>query len=192
MSDSFSNAKAAYEQSVRRLLVGRQIVSVIYYESPHEEGFEYWSSLPHVGHSLEQGLDFGMADGETCLVTWDQAFSQYDIAVRAGTMENELTGFHRYDVSSVAPWASILGKAVQNIEIYWSWIEDSQTHERVHYPQDLALNFGDSTVYLCSRKYQDRSDLLFPMADEIAVVFDDAVARRYRIGPFELEQELPS
>jgi hypothetical protein len=193
MTGAFETARAAYEGSVVRLLVGRSISAVAYYEIQYEGGFVGWRSTPNVGHLLDQGLDLTMVDGHSCLVTWGQTFNQYDLLVRAGTLRDELTAGCSYDVSRERPWNSLLGRRILDVAVYWSWVEEEvgDSRKRIHYPLDLAVSFGDSTVFLCARRYFWERDEFFPAGDEIAVIFDDAAARRYRIGPFQDDKSLP-
>lgn len=194
MAEVFDTARVAYEESVVRLLVGRSISAVAYYEIQYEGGFVGWRSTPNVGHLLDHGLDLTMGDGHTCLVTWDQTFNQYDLLVRAGTLRDELTGGRRYDVSRERPWNSLLGRRILDVAVYWSWVEVDvgDSRKRIHYPLDLAVSCGDSTVFLCARQYFRERDEFFPGGDEIAVIFDDAAARGYRIGPFQDDDSLPN
>ena len=194
MPDAFDSARAAYEESVVRLLVGRSISAVAYYEIEYEGGFVGWRSTPNVGHLLDQGLDLTMVDGHTCLVTWNQTFNQYDFDVGAGSLKDELIGGCCYDVSRERPWSSLLGRRIVDVAVYWSWVEEQvgDSRKRNHFPLDLAVSFGDSTVFLCARQYFSERDEFFPGGDEIAVIFDDAAVRGYRIGPFQDDESLPN
>ncbi len=192
--DSDREKRTAYEQLVRSLLLGRRIESVRYYEIEYEQGYVGWRAHPEVGHFLDHGLDFRMADGSECNFTWDAAFNQFDIAVRSGSLRDELTAFHVFDVTNVEPWITVARHPISRVEIYWSWCDwtTGERSERRYFPEDIELFFGEEVVLICCRQYIPESDALFGMSDEVAVVFDLDTARRYRVGSFERESGLPN
>jgi hypothetical protein len=175
--------KQDYEAEVA-MLAGHRLAGVRYFELQYEGGYSGWRSVPEVGDSLHLGVDLVMADGSVFGLTWGAQFHHHDVMLVPHSLREELAQFTEVSVSDEPQWRPYIGKVLSRVEVFWSWVEIIG-EGRIHFPQDVALCFDSlPTIYVTASEYMPEKDELFPMADELTVVFSDEVARKHRIGPY--------
>ena len=178
-------SRSEYEKAVS-CMVGKQLQRVRYFEVDYAS--ETICSLsPFDGDQLDYGCDLEMSDGTIFGIIWDGEFHQYGVGVFSASLAEQLTEPRRWDVTHSSGWTALIGQSIVKVTIYWSWVE-SVAAGRVHFPQDLELEFESGTlVYLSASHYDKKKDVLCGLSDDISVVFGIALARKYRIGPYASE-----
>lgn len=174
----------AYEANASQL-IGQTLTGVRYFEIAYESAEPTWALSPQVGHCLDFGVDLETVDGSVFGIIWDAEFFQYGIGIKTVSLANHLRRYHVWDVSDNDEWHQFIGSSISRVRVYWSWVETEGEDERLYYPQHLELGFdmGQRIFFSASEYFEDR-DVLFPMSDAITVIFDEAVAQRYEIGPY--------
>lgn len=173
-------------ESALNALVGLELAGVKYFEIEYEIQEPCYLHHASIGHFLDFGLELRMASGRYCSFLWDQTFWQYGVGLFPNEAKLELGASRHWDVTSTPEWRPFVGSSIEAARVYWSWPEPLTAKEmhRTYYPQDLALSFAaGEPVYISSSRYSDASDTLYGMSDDILVVFDETVARRYGVGP---------
>lgn len=176
--------KAEYENDVNSILVGRRLAGVRYFEIRYHTDKPNYQDDSFQGHHLDYGCDLEMEDGSTVGIVWDGEFFQYGIGILRSSLSSQLTDFMSWDVTANQYWAPLIGKAVNEVKVYWSWAR-YEGREIEEYPQDLEVAFEDgSKIYLSASQYNEETDTLWGMSDDVAVVFSLDIAKRYCIGPY--------
>ena len=168
-------------------LVGLKLVGVTYFEIECDTEERSYLYQPQIGHFLDYGLEFRMADGQFRSFLWDATFYPYGIGIFPHQAKIEISTARQWIVNNTSEWTPLIDSTIEAVEVYWSWgpelVADTKAH-RISYPQDLKLSFSAGQhIYISASQYLDSSETLFGMSDEILVVFDESSATRHCIGP---------
>lgn len=173
----------AFEQHVNTLR-GHSIARVRYFEIDYDSGEPSWNYSSTLFDSLDFGLELEMEAGELFSVTWNNHFYYYGIDVWQHQLMGPDAQYKMWDVTHESRWSSLLHKPIHEVIVYWAWNEDMQK-QKTYVPQDMELRFvSGKRLWLSAATYMKDRDALFPMCDEVTVIFDDDVAQRYQIGQF--------
>jgi hypothetical protein len=171
-----------YEAKVSSL-IGNTIVKVVYHELDYFDGEFHFFDDPRFD-SLDFGLEMELGTGELYSVTWSQEFIEYGVSLVRGAM-NLLSGTSRFlDVTGLGRTRSILGKAIKDVKVFWSWVEWVEVGEksatRVHYyPQDLLLSFeGRSQIVISALEIREGEGAM-GMTDNITIFDDVQMAKKF-------------
>lgn len=178
MGDS---AQAQIRERVRSM-VGPRIAGVVYFElGVYSDPGPAWDRDPDFDE-LDFGLELRLDDGDAYWISWGNAIYAYALSIEVDSTEDR-RHMRQWDVSSNSRWQPLIGRAVTRAQIYWDW-EQMDSGPRRWGLQDLELTIeGGRVVYTSALSIEpDREP--FGHADSITVVTDEAVARRYAIGPF--------
>ncbi len=190
--------RSSYEVRLRSF-EGERVNRVVYFDCRYEVENGVFTTDVVPFHRLCFGLELHTWTGRILGLIWGSEFAQYGLDLFEETIGTQLdgAGSQSWDVSENEAWTNIIGQSIVSIEVYWSWYANNVTDEQIknpdnipdglkrHYPQDIVISFDpDTKVYIAASIYLAESDMLFPSADEITVIFDKTVAQKYRIGPF--------
>jgi hypothetical protein len=177
-------SKFEYENDIAAMLVGKRLTGVRYFEIRYDSDRPFYRDEPFPGHLLDYGCDLEIEDGSIFGIIWDSEYFQYGVGVFKLSLSSQLTDVRVWDVTSENHWASLIGKTITKVKVYWSWVQ-YEGHEKQDYPQDVELEFEDgSVVFFSASQYNKDKDRLWGMSDDIAVVFGRDSAKRYGIGPY--------
>ncbi len=175
--------KSEYEVDVIRMLIGKRLTGVRYFEIRYDTNEPFYICAPFPGHLLDYGCDLELEDGTIIGIIWDSEYFQYGIGVLKSSIASQLTDFSAWDVSKENHWTSLMNMAITKVKVHWSWAQ-YEGQEKQDYPQELEIQFDDgSIVFFSASQYDKAKDTLWGMSDDIAVVFDNDSAKRYGIGP---------
>ena len=171
--------KEEFESSIQNL-VGEIIQRVSYFEIAYENGKEYWNSEPEFD-SLDYGLDLKMGSGVTKGIMWGGEFYQYGISLVPASLDSQLKGNRKLDVSTVSRWQELIGSRIKSAKVVWPWVkEHGLLKEKFYYPQDLILTFlGGKKVYISALEIRENKPC--GLADNITVFFDKTIASKYGV-----------
>lgn len=178
-----------YEKLVQRL-VGHKLAKVFYYEinykdkygEPQKEPAWNWDSR---FDSLDFGLDLVTDTDETFWVTWGWEFFNYNISVEVNPVDDR-SAMRQWNTSEVSRWYNYIGKQITDVYVYWAVVEYDGNN--IEYPQDLELIFGSGLrVYLSALEIWCDSGRSAECQDHITVVFDEDVARSFRISRYAMQ-----
>ncbi len=166
------------------LLRGTRLAAVRYAEIDYG-GAPGWERGGGRLDALDFGLELVTARGQTVAVTWGSEFSHYGLWLLDRPLMGTVLagpGVVVRDVTEWPSWAALLPHPVVAARVRWDRLFDD---DRSPAPWCLDLSFSSgATVYVCAAQYLADRDELFVGGDEIAVVFRDEMARRYRVGPY--------
>lgn len=175
--------RAAFEQQVQ-VLVGHRIIGVRYCELDDDTGAPSWNVRHPAFDVLDYGLELVIETGEVLTVTWHDTFLSWNIWLYSGAMSELVSACISWNVTRGSRWSTLIDVPITAATIFWHWSEELDG-TRMSFPQDIELLFASGQqVWLSASKYMQERDILFPMCDEIAVIFDPETARRYGIGAF--------
>lgn len=166
-------------ESLRRLAIER----VLYYEIAYEGGTPERTRYGAIFDSLDFGLELQTVDGQSFYIVWDGRCCQYGLTLELGSLANELGTFAVWDVTGASRWQHVLYQPITAVNIYWLRVEEDS--DKIWCPDTIELIFeSGQRVFLVAAQYFREHDYLFVLSDELVVIFDEAVAQRYQIGPF--------
>ena len=163
-------------------LIGHSIRTVTYYEIDYgEPGYDRGDY-----HTLDFGLQIELNSGVVFYVIWDSLFCQHDIKVKTGDIRNELKtpldGISEHRLVDDQKWELLLNQKIVAVKSYWSYFQYEGEEIKHYYPQDLELIFeNNKSVYFSALEITEQNRVI-PMADNITVIFDRAIADQYKIG----------
>lgn len=164
-----------------RSLIAQRLSSVAYFEIAYDGSERVWNRDPDFD-SLDYGLELRFHNGDACWITWGSDFYTYALKIDVNTQEDRGRMRER-DVSHTSRWQSLVGQEIVGTQIYWDWQRVGSDPPRWG-PQDLELTFqGGAVVFVSSLVIEPGHDA-FGHTDTVTVIFDERVARRYRVGPF--------
>lgn len=178
-----------YERRAQEL-VGHTLAEVLYFEIDDRNEAGESVNKPSWNRdwrfdSLDFGLELQTREGDGFWISWGHEFFQYDIEVERNS-KNDRSGMRRWNVSRTSRWRRSIGKKIVAVATYWSWVDEpaEEGWRRIQYPQDLRITFeSGETVYLSALEVrQDGAPIGF--TDNITVFFDEAIARKYGVGPY--------
>lgn len=170
-----------FELEVRRLC-GARLSRVRYYEV--SGGDPAWDAIPELD-TADFGLDL-VCDTGAFHITWDSTFWSYGLRVKCGTLLDHLRSALFTEVTEASRWTTLIGQQITDVTVQWDDIPLPEYGYGTHYPQEIILSFElGAHVLLSAATYQDESHTLFGMSDNVVVIFDEAVARRFGVGPTE-------
>lgn len=167
-------------------MVGLTLSEVLYYEIEYEKpGYAY---QPDIGHFLDFGLDLVADDGKCFAILWDSTFFQFGLGVYRNSAKELLRNTHWWTVTNDSQWQQFIGKTIESAEIYWSWVAgslDAPEETRTYYPQDIVLTFSNNRrIYVSASEYEEKSDSVCGLSDNVMVVFSDCIASKYQLAQF--------
>jgi hypothetical protein len=175
--------KSEFER-LAKSLEGKRIARVNYWQNPYPED-PRWDQDPRFD-TVEQGIDLEMENGEIYALMWDNTFFCYGVGVWEHSMESRLIDCKNWDVSENSRWKPLLLKNIDRLHVY----RDDQI-EGIEFPQTISVTFETKDiVYLSAMEVTDRDVYYFH--SRITVIFDDAVAREFLVGPCLPEKEWPT
>jgi hypothetical protein len=175
-------ARAAFELQASAIS-GHAIVRVHYAEIAYETGKPEWGYFGERFDTVDHGIDLETVSGEIFSITWNGQSYGYGLMLQPGSIVQQIADAAVWDVTSTSRWRDILHVPINEVVVHWSWVEDNGG--RIYYPQDLEIRFAsDKRIFLSAAEYLPEQDALFPMSDNIVVIFDDDTARHYDVGPF--------
>ncbi|MBT5018382.1 hypothetical protein OAF98_00550 [Planctomicrobium sp.] len=173
--------RAQYDAAAQQL-VGFKLDRVTYFEIEYEIGEPCYLHQAQIGHFLDFGLEFRMTGGDYRSFLWDGTFYQYGVGIYGHAANREVNTNRQWDVSETDDWHPFIGSTIIAVNVYWS------QEGFVEYPQDLRLAFScHRHIYLSASQYLHSSDRLSGMSDDILVIFDEAVAMKYKVGPHAID-----
>lgn len=165
------------------LFQGRVLYDVVYWLLPGSDAKDSWD----LGalHCLDYGLDLNV-DGVTLGITWGSEFYPYGLSLLDSSVADTVSDAAHISMRVRAPWNELIGQKIERMRVFWGTVEsDSSERDRITYPQDLAIDFERGTrMYVSAAKCVDGGKKLFGMADEIAVLTSEPLARAYHVGPY--------
>ena len=179
--------RADFDANLNRL-VGYTIDRVVYFEVDYQDGRANFRDHPQTGHFLDFGLQMIDPSGRSSCITWDGTFFQYGLAVFIDTPPSEVLSGLAHDVTNDPEWMPFIGRTVTEAESFWSWVADSMDPNaiRTYYPQDIRLRFDNGRCLYFSAAQLLSDGKLFGMSDNVLVVFNDGVAERHLLGPWQV------
>ncbi|GAA4441441.1 hypothetical protein [Bremerella cremea] len=178
--------RAEYEANLNRL-IGFVIERVTYFELDYQDGQSHFRDRADTGHFLDYGVELVDRSGRSVCVTWDATFFQYGLGVSIDVPGEKVLAGVAYDVTADPQWLPFIGSRVSSVASYWSWVGESMEADakRTYYPQDIRLTFENQrSIYLSAAQFLGDSDKLYGMADNVLILFDEAVAQHHQIGPW--------
>jgi hypothetical protein len=170
--------RAKLESRAQRL-VGQRLTAIRYLQIDYGDDEPYWRL--DEWDCLDYGFEIETDSGLVFCITWDNAFSAMGWGLSILERSYDLGECRVWDVTQGSRWASVIGHKLAEATIYW----EHDLFDGLLYPQDIVLTFDSGQhvyagVYVCG---QDKRPL-FPMADEVLVVFSDETAQELGIGPY--------
>jgi hypothetical protein len=165
-----------------RSLAGQRLSGVAYFEIGYDGSSKpAWNRDPDFD-SLDYGLELRFESGDVCWISWGNDFYTYALRIEINTHEDR--GRMRvWEVSETSRWRSLVGQEITGAQIYWDW-QQVGSHPRQWGPQDLELTFqGGAVVFISALEIAPGHDP-FGHTNNVTVIFDEHVARRYPVGPF--------
>jgi hypothetical protein len=168
---SSATEKAEREAEAARL-VGERIVAVRYVAFDDDEA---WNCADADG--LDFGVELETEAGRTFSAIWAppgeyEGLSFRELPLIGRELRDDAVAVT--DVTARSRWADVVDQPVTDVEIYWEPWDDA-----VLWCHAVAVAFGERRIFLTL----NTSDLE-PSATDVAVVFDEDVARRHAIGPY--------
>ncbi len=180
-------SKLEYENDLSPMLVGKRLRGVRYFEIQYDVEKPNYLNDSFPGHLLDFGCDLEMSDGSIFGFIWDGEYFQYGVGILRSSLQDEVKVAKVWDVTKEQHWTDIVGNSVVKTRVYWSSVQD-QGEEKQFYPQDVELEFDDgSLVFFSASQYREDTDTLWGMSDDIAVIFGENAAKKYKIGPFAVD-----
>ena len=151
-------------------IVGQSIVAVRYYTIASEWRYEGFDSLAY-------GVQLETDGGLTFSATWVIDIEHVGLSFRAEPMRPRwLSGRVPYVIRDVT-WPAA---HVEGVTLRWWKQKPPGEADGCH---TVSLHFGERTIHLVLAEAIG-DDRLAVQDDSVAVVFDDAVAREARVGPW--------
>jgi hypothetical protein len=133
--------------------------------------------------TVDFGIELLMGDGKILSVSWDSEVVQYEISVREIPLNRVFNNTSVLDVTKRDYWIPLLNNPIQHIFIYWHVLVYKGIN--ILYPQDLEIIFfTGKRVWIGSRLYTPKEDVLVPFSDEITIIFSEEIARKYHVGSY--------
>jgi len=166
-----------YENKASRL-IGNRITKVVYHEINYFDGeFHFFDDARF--DSIDHGLELELGTSDRLSITWGAEFYQYGISLVDGSIFKVVSESRHLDASQTKRWRTVLDKAIESIEVFWSLCEEHGRPEtRVYYPQALLLLFeGEQTRIISALEIRDDGFVMGKM-DNITV-FDGIHIAKY-------------
>ena len=162
-----------------RSIVGQPIVAVRYSDIDHgaAEAEAPWQARGF--HSIAYGVELDVEDGRTFSTTWVISIDNVGMTFRAEPLVPrwQPPGYGRlYDVTGAPEWELLLGDPVTGVALHW-WGGD---HGGCH---SATLRFDHARIHIILGQAEG-NDLLYGADENVAVVFDEEMARAARLGPW--------
>lgn len=186
-----------YEQRTEELL-GSVLNEVLYFEIdyPLTNGETsprtYWNLDPRYD-SLDFGLLLRTRNSGSHWIGWGSSFFQYGVEIEPHSPFDS-SSMRSWNVTLNSRWRPLVGMEIVGVKTYWSWVEVNSSSSsisegfapgvtRVRYPQDLGITFNNGhNIYISACEIQE-DDSPMGMADNITVIFDEVIAKHYKVGP---------
>lgn len=130
---------------------------------------------------LESGMSF---------LIQEQSLLQGEVAVPGQGLEFSFSKSldrteHDHDVSKLSRWANLIGRSVADVDVYWDLEFYPAIGEERWTPVEVELFFewGQSLIITWGRTAM-QAGLPITDNDDLYVIFDELIARRYSLGPF--------
>lgn len=164
-------------------LCGQTLARVSYCEIDDEGHQPDWARYGSRFDALDFGLELETTRGEVFHMIWDDKFCQYGITLDKEVIREKVINCSIWDVTKNSRWYSVINTPIEAITIYRSWIDTD--HIQVLCPTAFEIIFESGQhVFVAAARYFSDRDVLAPLTDEVAVLFEYEQAKRYRIGPF--------
>ncbi len=179
MSTARKNPAAEELASLVRSLAAQRISAVTYWSLDYGDGETHWGDFGERFDVLDFGFELHLENGSEFAVTWSRDFGAYGVFVHRGRMA-ELFSPEIEMLAAPAGdrWKEFLGKTIVGAELQWRPVPDLDGE----YPTMLALRFaGDRAIWVAAATYNEDDDQLEVDNDNLVVLSDPALARRYRL-----------
>ena len=170
-----------YEKPIKEL-IGKTVSEIYYYELEYENGQTYWDEKEY--HTLDFGLEMIMSDLEKFYFIWDSELAQFNVKFKKGDITTEFSEnstHKKHNVSNNELWSELMKSKIIGISSHWSHWQYLSQKEPNYYPQNIKLDFeNDKSVWISATEIEN--DNPKEMADNITIIFDKRVAKKYNIG----------
>lgn len=168
-----------FEQGVRAI-IGERIERVRYFDFQDIQ----WNYYPDFD-APPMGLELEMVSGRFFYATWDSTFDQFGILLKEGRMVGNIIrdaeDWAIIDVTDTSRWAAVLRDTTIEIRTFW-W---PAIYSPI-VPGDIELTFASGQrIYVGAREPVNEGKGLLGTLDHVSVIFDDEMARRYEVGPYD-------
>lgn len=172
-----------YENTCRKMLVGKTISGVIYGEVKYTEDINgnsfktkpnYKTKFPDI-----DTLDFSiylLTEEKTVYFFWDNTFFSYGINSKEIDFTNKTNEYEQqWDVTLNDNWRAFIGCQIVDFEIFWDNVcisdLDGTNKECFIYPQtfSIRLDNGYSIIISAAEFDHSKKDILFKLQDNLLV-----------------------
>ena len=159
------------------LLVGDSIAAVTYFGTPS------WPWRYSGFDSISHGVELATRGGHTFSSTWAIDRAHVGLSFRREAMRPRwMSGYTHLRVWEPEPggWAALMTRPIDEVRLLW-W--DQSPPDGADGCHAVSLRAGEHTVHLVLGGVAP-DDGVEGQDDNVAVVFDEAVAERARLGPW--------
>ena len=175
--------------SATQRLVGLTLQDVIYYELEYGDTDEpaYFCDF-QATHRLDYGLELISTGGQRHSIIWDDTFFQFGLGLYPHSAIVLRPKARQWHVDQDELWSPFIGHTITSVLVYWSWVDtfiEDRKLKRSYYPQDITLSFScGGCIFISASRYDIDTSEIHGMSDEVLVVFNEAVACNFQIGPY--------
>lgn len=162
-------------------LVGRRLTGVRYFELRYDTPQPRWNRDPDFD-SLDFGIELDTESGDAYWITWGNEFLTYALAIEINT-QSDRSRMREWNVSMENRWLGLIGLQITGAQLYWDWQRIGSGELRWG-PQDLRLTFENGATVFASALSIEPEHEPFGHMNNLTVIVDQDVARRYGVGPF--------
>ena len=145
-------------------LCGERIAKVRYFEINYENGQTGWDTYKDRFHTLDYGLDLEMESGRIVGFIWDWVFMSHHIALRDGSIRDDIIDCAVRDVTTDPAWAGLLHQPITEARLYWGMWEilDNPGFTRAEIEAEIRRKKATNPGYLTNRSFvlKDLSDIM--------------------------------